>query len=106
LGALVRWRCPRTVDLVQARAAYIAHQFECDHPQVRGTVLAKARGPRPTSSRSSPLPSTSSNLLVIALIRGSETRPAARQGLKWPAPLEFIEIQANHKNPDMRPWAA
>ncbi|HEY1635637.1 MAG TPA: DNA gyrase subunit A, partial [Acidimicrobiales bacterium] len=83
---------PRTLDLVQALAAYIAHQVEVitRRSQYR---LDKAR------ARAHIVEGLLRCLdqldAVIALIRGSEDRPAARQGL-MAAPFEFSEIQANH----------
>jgi DNA gyrase subunit A len=83
---------PRTLDLAQALHAYIAHQVEVitRRSQYR---LDKAR------ARAHIVEGLLRCLdqldAVIALIRGSEDRPAARQGL-MAAPFEFSEIQANH----------
>jgi DNA gyrase subunit A len=83
---------PRTLDLAQALGAYIAHQVEVitRRSQYR---LDKAR------ARAHIVEGLLRCLdqldAVIALIRGSEDRPAARQGL-MAAPFGFTEIQANH----------
>ena len=83
---------PRTLNLVQMLTAYVEHQvdvitrrsqFRLKKAQDRAHIvegLLKALGMIDA---------------IIALIRGSEDRPAARTGL-MAAPFEFSEIQANH----------
>jgi DNA gyrase subunit A len=83
---------PRTLNLVQALQAYIDHQvevitrrsqFRLDAKEARAHIvegLIKALGKIDD---------------IIKLIRASDDRAAARQGL-MAKPFEFSEIQANH----------
>src|SRR5256885_5492734 len=83
---------PRPLDLAQPLQAYIDHQVEVitRRSQYR---LDKARArAHIVEGRLRCLDQLDA---VIALIRGSEDRPAARQGL-MAAPFGFTEIQANH----------
>ncbi|HEY1466349.1 MAG TPA: DNA gyrase subunit A, partial [Acidimicrobiales bacterium] len=83
---------PRTLDLAQALSAYIAHQVEVITRRSQYRLdKAKARAHIVEGL----LRCLDQLDAVIALIRGSEDRPAARQGL-MAAPFEFSEIQANH----------
>ena len=84
---------PRTLNLVQALAAYIDHQVEVI---TRRSRVPARQGPRagPTSSRASSRPSTSSTR-SSPLIRASDDRAAARSGL-MAEPFEFTEVQAEH----------
>jgi DNA gyrase subunit A len=83
---------PRTLDLVQALGAYIAHQvdvitrrsqYRLDKARARAHIVEGL------------LRCLDQLDAVISLIRGSEDRGAARQGL-MAAPFGFTEIQANH----------
>ncbi|HEX4540256.1 MAG TPA: DNA gyrase subunit A [Acidimicrobiales bacterium] len=83
---------PRTLDLAQALSAYIAHQVEVITRRSQYRLdKAKARAHIVEGL----LRCLDQLDAVIALIRGSADRPAARQGL-MAAPFEFSEIQANH----------
>jgi DNA gyrase subunit A len=83
---------PRTLDLVQALQAYIDHQVE---------VITRRSEYRLEKARARAhiveglLRCLDQLDAVIALIRGSEDRAAARQGL-MADPFGFTEIQANH----------
>ncbi len=83
---------PRTLNLVQLLRAYIDHQVEVitRRSQFR---LRKAR------DRAHIVEGLLKALdmidAIIALIRGSDDRPAARVGL-MAEPFEFSEVQANH----------
>jgi DNA gyrase subunit A len=83
---------PRTLDLAQALTAYIAHQVE---------VITRRSEYRLEKARARAhiveglLRCLDQLDAVIALIRGSEDRAAARQGL-MADPFGFTEIQANH----------
>ncbi|HEX6475868.1 MAG TPA: DNA gyrase subunit A, partial [Acidimicrobiales bacterium] len=83
---------PRTLDLAQALAAYIAHQVDVITRRSQYRLdKAKARAHIVEGL----LRCLDHLDAVIALIRGSDDRPAAREGL-MAAPFEFTEIQANH----------
>ncbi|HWC40044.1 MAG TPA: DNA gyrase C-terminal beta-propeller domain-containing protein, partial [Acidimicrobiales bacterium] len=83
---------PRTLDLASALKAYIAHQVE---------VITRRSEYRLEKARARAhiveglLRCLDQLDAVIALIRGSEDRAAARQGL-MADPFGFTEIQANH----------
>jgi len=83
---------PRTLNLVQALAAYIEHQVE---------VITRRSEFRLRKARDRAhiveglLKALDMIDAIITLIRGSDDRDAARQGL-MAAPFEFSEIQANH----------
>src|SRR5205807_2942629 len=83
---------PRTLDLKHALQAYIDHQVEVvrrrsehrlDKAQDRAHIVEGLLGALGKIDR------------IIALIRGSADRDAARQGLVG-KPFNFSEIQANH----------
>ncbi|MDQ3896478.1 MAG: DNA gyrase subunit A, partial [Actinomycetota bacterium] len=83
---------PRTLNLVQALRAYIDHQV---------VVITRRSEHRLRKARDRAhiveglLKALDMIDAIIALIRGSDDRDAARQGL-MAAPFEFSEIQANH----------
>ena len=83
---------PRTLNLVQALSYYIEHQVE---------VITRRSEFRLRKARDRAhiveglLKALDMIDQIIALIRGSDDRDAARQGL-MAAPFEFSEIQANH----------
>ncbi|HJV09465.1 MAG TPA: DNA gyrase subunit A [Acidimicrobiales bacterium] len=83
---------PRTLNLVQALSAYIDHQVE---------VITRRSEYRLRKARDRAhiveglLKALDMIDAIIALIRGSDDRDAARQGL-MADPFEFSEIQANH----------
>jgi DNA gyrase subunit A len=83
---------PRTLNLVQALGYYIEHQVE---------VITRRSEFRLRKARDRAhiveglLKALDMIDQIIALIRGSDDRDAARQGL-MAAPFEFSEIQANH----------
>ena len=83
---------PRTLNLVQALAAYIDHQV---------VVITRRSEYRLRKARDRAhiveglLKALDMIDAIITLIRGSDDRDAARQGL-MAAPFEFSEIQANH----------
>jgi DNA gyrase subunit A len=83
---------PRTLNLVQALTYYIEHQVE---------VITRRSEFRLRKARDRAhiveglLKALDMIDQIIALIRGSDDRDAARQGL-MAAPFEFSEIQANH----------
>ena len=83
---------PRTLNLVQALQAYIDHQV---------VVITRRSQHRLQKARDRAhiveglLKALDMIDAIIALIRGSDDRDAARQGL-MAAPFEFSEIQANH----------
>ncbi|MBK9179911.1 MAG: DNA gyrase subunit A [Acidimicrobiales bacterium] len=83
---------PRTLNLAQALQAYVDHQVEVLRRRSEFR-LAKAR------ARAHIVEGLVKALdaidAIIALIRGSDDRDAARGGL-MAAPFEFSEVQANH----------
>ncbi|HZT66190.1 MAG TPA: DNA gyrase subunit A [Acidimicrobiales bacterium] len=83
---------PRTLNLAQALTAYVAHQVEVIRRRSEFR-LGKAR------ARAHIVEGLLKALdmidAIIQLIRGSDDRAAARDGL-MAAPFEFSEIQANH----------
>src|SRR3954468_14956802 len=83
---------PRTLNLVQMLTAYVEHQvdvitrrseFRLRKAQARAHIVEGL------------LKALDMIDAIITLIRGSEDRPAARDGLMQ-APFDFSEIQANH----------
>ncbi|MHB8670235.1 MAG: DNA gyrase subunit A [Acidimicrobiales bacterium] len=83
---------PRTLNLAQALSAYVAHQREVVTRRSQHR-LGKARARAHIVEGL--LKALDSIDAIIALIRGSEDREAARAGLMG-APFSFTEIQANH----------
>src|SRR4051812_8423629 len=83
---------PRTLNLAQALTYYIAHQVEVITRRSQSRL-------RKAQDRAHIVEGLIKALdmidAIIALIRGSEDRAAARAGL-MDAPFEFSEIQANH----------
>jgi DNA gyrase subunit A len=83
---------PRTLNLVAALQAYVDHQVEVIRRRTQYR-LDKAR------ARAHIVEGLLKALdmidAIIALIRGSDDRPAARTGL-MAAPFEFTEVQATH----------
>src|SRR5438477_3780836 len=83
---------PRTLNLVQALQAYIDHQVEV----VRRRSEHRLRKAQDRAHIVEGLLSALGKIdRIIALIRGSADRDAARQGL-MAKPFNFSEIQANH----------
>src|SRR3954463_8623183 len=83
---------PRTLNLVQALQAYVDHQVEV----IRRRSEFRLRKARDRAHIVEGLLKALDMIdQIIALIRGSADRPAAREGL-MAAPFEFTEIQANH----------
>ena len=83
---------PRTLNLAQALSAYIDHQVEVVRRRSEFR-LAKARARQHIVEGL--LRCIDQLDAVIALIRSSDDRPAARAGL-MAEPFAFSEIQANH----------
>ncbi len=83
---------PRTLNLSQALTAYVIHQVEVVTRRTQ-TRLRKAR--ERAHIVEGLLRCIDQLDAVIALIRGSDDRAAARSGL-MAAPFLFSEIQANH----------
>ncbi|MGH2547052.1 MAG: DNA gyrase subunit A, partial [Actinomycetota bacterium] len=83
---------PRTLNLVQALQAYIAHQVEVITRRSEHR-LAKARARAHIVEGL--LKAMDAIDAIIALIRGSADRAEARAGLMGPG-FEFTEVQANH----------
>ncbi|MEA3077997.1 MAG: gyrase subunit, partial [Actinomycetota bacterium] len=83
---------PRTLNLVQMLQAYIAHQVEVI---TRRSQFRLRKAQDRAHIVEGLLKALDMIDAIIALIRGSEDRPAARTGLMT-APFEFSEIQANH----------
>lgn len=83
---------PRTLNIVQALSAYVAHQVEVVTRRSQ-TRLRKAR--ERAHIVEGLLRCIDQLDAVIALIRGSDDRAAARTGL-MAEPFLFSEIQANH----------
>ncbi len=83
---------PRTLNLVQALQAYVDHQIDVITRRSRYRL-------RKAQARAHIVEGLLKALdlidEIIALIRGSDDRDAARQGL-MAEPFEFSEIQANH----------
>jgi DNA gyrase subunit A len=83
---------PRTLNLAQALGYYIAHQVEVITRRSQYRL-------RKATDRAHIVEGLIKALdmidAIITLIRGSDDRDAARQGL-MAAPFEFSEIQANH----------
>ena len=83
---------PRTLNLAQALTYYIAHQVEV-------VTRRSEHRLRKAQDRAHIVEGLIKALdmidAIITLIRGSDDRDAARQGL-MAAPFEFSEIQANH----------
>jgi DNA gyrase subunit A len=83
---------PRTLNLKQALVAYVEHQVD---------VITRRSEFRLQKARDRAhiveglLKALDMIDAIIALIRGSADRPAARDGLMAP-PFEFTEVQANH----------
>lgn len=83
---------PRTLTLAQALTHYIAHQVEV---VTRRTQFRLRKAQARAHIVEGLLKAIDMLDLVIAAIRGSEDRPAARTAL-MAAPFEFTEEQANH----------
>ena len=83
---------PRTLNLAQALTAYVDHQIEVITRRTRFRL-------RKAEARAHIVEGLLRALdlidAIIALIRGSDDREAARTGL-MAGPFEFSEIQANH----------
>ncbi len=83
---------PRTLNLAQALTYYIAHQVEVI---TRRTEFRLRKALDRAHIVEGLIKALDMIDAIIALIRGSEDRAAARTGL-MEAPFEFSEIQANH----------
>ena len=83
---------PRTLNLAQALGYYIAHQVEVI---TRRSEFRLRKAQDRAHIVEGLLRALDMIDAIIALIRGSDDRDAARQGLMV-APFEFSEIQANH----------
>jgi DNA gyrase subunit A len=83
---------PRTLNLVQALQAYIDHQVEVIR---RRSEFRLREAERKAHINEGLLKAINVIDEVIATIRGSEDRGAARDNLMAP-PFEFSEVQANH----------
>jgi DNA gyrase subunit A len=83
---------PRTLNLVQALQAYIDHQVEVIR---RRSEFRLREAERKAHINEGLLKAINVIDEVIATIRGSEERGAARVNLMAP-PFEFSEVQANH----------
>ncbi|HZU74063.1 MAG TPA: DNA gyrase subunit A [Acidimicrobiales bacterium] len=83
---------PRTLNLAQALTAYVEHQIEVIR---RRSEYRLGRARDRAHIVEGLLKALDMIDAIIALIRASEDRPAARAGL-MAAPFEFSEIQANH----------
>ena len=83
---------PRTLNLVQALQAYIDHQVEVI---TRRTEFRLDKAEKRAHIVEGLLRALDLIDQIIALIRASADRPAARDGL-MAEPFEFSEIQANH----------
>ena len=81
---------PRTLNLVQALAAYVDHQVDV---VTRRSQHRLAKAQHDAHIREGLLKALNVIDQVIALIRGSEDRSSARAGLMAP-PFEFSELQA------------
>ncbi len=83
---------PRTLNLLQALQAYVAHQVEV----IRRRTEYRLRKARDRAHIVEGLIKALDLIdAIIALIRASDDRAEARSGL-MAAPFEFSEIQANH----------
>jgi DNA gyrase subunit A len=83
---------PRTLNLLQALQAYVDHQIDV----IRRRSEFRLQKARDRAHIVEGLLKALDMIdQIIALIRGSEDRAAARDGLMAP-PFEFSEIQANH----------
>jgi DNA gyrase subunit A len=83
---------PRTLNLVQALQAYINHQVDVI---TRRTEFRLDKAEKRAHIVEGLLRALDLIDAIIALIRASADRPAARDGL-MAEPFEFSEIQANH----------
>jgi DNA gyrase subunit A len=83
---------PRTLNLVQALQAYVDHQVEVITRRSEFRLKKKRDRAHIVEGLIKALDLIDE---IIALIRASADRPAARDGLQAP-PFEFTEIQANH----------
>ncbi|MGQ0830603.1 MAG: DNA gyrase subunit A [Microthrixaceae bacterium] len=83
---------PRTLNLVQALQAYVAHQVEVIR---RRSEYRLKKAQDRAHIVEGLLKAVDVIDAVIALIRGSEDRAAARAGL-MAAPFEFSDVQAEH----------
>jgi DNA gyrase subunit A len=83
---------PRTLDLRQALQAYVDHQIEVIR---RRSEFRLKKAQDDIHIQEGYLKALNVIDDVIALIRGSEDRPAAKAGLVA-APFEFSDIQAEH----------
>src|SRR3954469_5867492 len=83
---------PRTLNLVQMLQAYIEHQVDVI---TRRTEYRLRKAQARAHIVEGLLRALDMIDAIITLIRASEDRPAARDGL-MAAPFEFSEIQANH----------
>ena len=83
---------PRTLNLVQALAAYVEHQIEVITRRSEHRAAKARQREHIVEGLVKAL-----NVIdeVIALIRASEDRPAAREGL-MAEPFTFSEVQAEH----------
>ena len=83
---------PRTLNLLQALQAYVEHQIDV----IRRRSEFRLRKARDRAHIVEGLLKALDMIdQIIALIRGSDDRAAAREGLMAP-PFEFSEVQANH----------
>src|SRR5204863_3801199 len=83
---------PRTLNLQQALSHYVEHQIDV----IRRRSEFRLKKARDRAHIVEGLLKALDMIdRIIALIRGSADRPAAREGL-MAAPFEFTEIQANH----------
>jgi len=83
---------PRTLNLVQLLQAYVAHQVEVIR---RRTEFRLKKAQERAHIVEGLVKALDMIDQIIELIRGSEDRGAAREGLMGPG-FEFSEIQANH----------
>ncbi|HEX2039673.1 MAG TPA: DNA gyrase subunit A [Acidimicrobiales bacterium] len=83
---------PRTLNLVQALQAYVEHQVEV---VTRRSEFRLKKARDRAHIVEGLLKALDMIDAIIELIRGSDDRPAAREGL-MAAPFSFTEVQANH----------
>jgi DNA gyrase subunit A len=83
---------PRTLDLKEALAAYVDHQVEV---MTRRSEFRLGKARDRAHIVEGLLRALDMIDRIIELIRGSDDRAAAREGL-MAAPFEFTEVQANH----------
>ncbi len=83
---------PRTLNLAQALAAYVEHQIDVITRRSRFRLRKAEARAHIVEGLLRALDMIDE---IIALIRGSEDREAARRGLMG-EPLSFSEVQANH----------